>query len=271
VCGEKTYRWGSLRSDGAFSPTGRKGNPMTDYDRFEYFTMRYRYSPYGEGFNLMLLNGVLVNIREAFEISSRIWKALSAAQWCSAENVSLSEENVRSAYDFILPVERDSQTMILFEDVFYHMRSKAIQGSLAILFEGIFADLTSLVTWHKAYDMVKIDADGYVIEQEETPKASVFYCSALDCKETFSLPRIYCAKHMKSIREEVEVDSVREKIENFPASYQEILNMSGFEDWEAEDNSAAVCPHGYSFVLDAEKNEECGCRNPMEKIELLTI
>jgi len=244
---------------------------MTDYDRFEYFTMRYRYSPYGEGFNLMLLNGVLVNIREAFEISSRIWKALSAAQWCATENVFLGEPNIVSAYDFIVPVERDSQTMILFEDVFYHMRGKAIQGSLAILFEGIFVDLTSLVAWHKAFATDKVDADGYVIELEETPTASVFHCSADGCTETFFLPRIYCAKHIKSIREEVEAESVSEKIENFPASYQEILNMTGYEDWEAEDDSAAYCPHGNFFELDSTVNKECGCRNPMEKIELMTL
>ena len=226
----------------------------------EQFLIRFRYHEHGEGNSLMLVGPVLMDIFYVYELSLRIWNAAVAAQWCAPRSMRIDDYFVRGAYFFIEPEERETTTASLLAESFEDRNGKAIPGSLSSLHEEIVYYMISLVDWHRQYDMGNMDDAGKVILADDVSRVSVFYCSKDGCDKSYSLPNIFCPQHQ-----------AEENVEKFPATYQEILNMAGMDEWEAEDSSGAVCPHGNYFELDSVKNDECGCRNPMEKIELLTL
>ena len=229
-------------------------------ESIERFITRFQYHENGEGKTLMLVGPVLMDMLYVYELSFRIWKAVSAQQWCNARNVRIDRHFVFAAYHFVEPEELDTTTANLLAESFVLSMPKAFQGSLASLHTEIVDYMISLVDWHRQYALGYVDAAGYVVANDSVNSVKVFYCATEGCDKSYSLPNIYCPQHQ-----------AEKKVEDFPASYQEVLNMAGLDEWDAEDSSGAYCPHSNYFDLSFEGNAECGCRNPMEKIELLTI
>lgn len=49
---------------------------------------------------------------------------------------------------------------------------------------------------------------------------------------------------------------------------QDLLDNSGYEDWEVEDDSILVCPHGNRIEWDGQSGD-CGCISPLIEMGII--